>query len=515
MPPALPLDPGTILAQSAKAADLSEHALAIVAAVVAILCMLVVAVYLHQLGNRHARLLAHLESELIERQKAEEKLKASEGFYHSLVESLPAAILRKGLDGRFTFGNQKFYAAVGVHHPDQIEGKTDLDFFPQALARKFQADDRRVIETGQPFEAVEENVTPQGETIHVQVIKTPLTDTQGRITGVQAIFWDVTERKKAEEMLVSQNIRLQEMAASEREAHAAVMQAQSQLVQAEKLASLGLIVAGVAHEINNPVSFVTNNVAVLGRDFGELRDLIDLYKEADDLIASARSELADRIHDFCDRVDMPYTLSNIENLIARSRDGLKRIQQIVGHLRLFAHLDEGDVNEADLIEGIESTAAILIGYARKKSITLKMELTPIPTVSCNLAKVNQVVMNLLTNAIDASPEGGTVHVRTRPEAGGVRIEVADAGCGIEESVRARIFDPFFTTKPVGQGTGLGLSISYGIVKDHGGTIEVDSAPGQGACFVVHLPLRPPPRDPHRNPDSPSPRADNALADSPR
>ena len=128
----------------------------------------------------------------------------------------------------------------------------------------------------------------------MQVIKTPLHDAQGRVIGVQGIFWDVTERKRAEEQLLLQNIRLQEMAESERLAHAGLKQAQSQLVQSEKLASLGQIVAGVAHEINNPVAFVTNNVAVLGRDVGEMRDLIAFYEKADDLIATDRPDLSRR-----------------------------------------------------------------------------------------------------------------------------------------------------------------------------------------------------------------------------
>jgi signal transduction histidine kinase len=164
-------------------------------------------------------------------------------------------------------------------------------------------------------------------------------------------------------------------------------------------------------------------------------------------------------------------------------------------LRLFAHLDEGDVNDADLNDGIESTAAIIVGHARKKSITMTMDLSPLPPVTCNAARVNQVVMNLLTNAIDACDEGGTVTIRTMPdpEIEGVRLEVSDTGCGIDPSVRDRIFDPFFTTKPVGQGTGLGLSISYGIVKEHSGTIEVESNPGEGTRFLVRLPLRPAPR----------------------
>ena len=523
MPIALPFDPGWFLAQvspTVPPSDLKQYSLAILAAVIAILCMSIVAVYVHQLNDRHAKLLEHLENELAERRKAEEALRASEGFYHSLVESLPAAILRKDLEGRFTFGNQKFYAALDVHQPDQLVGKTDLDFFPRALANKYRSDDQRVIESGRVFETVEEHVTPQGETLHVQVIKTPLNDPQGRVIGVQGIFWDVSERVRAEEQLLAQNVRLQEMAESEREAHAKLKQAQSQLVQQEKLASLGQIVAGVAHEINNPVAFVTNNVAVLGRDVGELRDLVLRYQEADALIARELPQLAGRINEFRDRVDMGYTLANIEGLIHRSRDGLKRIQQIVGHLRLFAHLDEGDVNEADLNDGVESTAAIIVGHARKKSIVLEKDLAPLPPVTCNAAKINQVIMNLLTNAIDASPEGGKVTVRSRPdESGGVRIEVCDEGSGIDPAVRDRIFDPFFTTKPIGQGTGLGLSISYGIVKDHGGTIDVDSQPGRGACFVVRLPLRPPPKsrpqpaEEVRDDDDAPAAAESPLADT--
>ena len=378
---------------------------------------------------------------------------------------------------------------MGPEIADRFVGLTDLDLFPADLAKKYRADDLRVIASGQVLETVEEHVTRNGDRLFVQVIKTPLVDTESRVIGVQAIFWDVTERKRAEEQLVSQNVRLQEMAESERDAHAALKMAQSQLVQSEKLASLGQIVAGVAHEINNPVAFVTNNVAVLGRDVGEMRQLIALYEQAHDLIALHNPDLAASIEGLRDGVDMAYTLDNIDGLLARSRDGLRRIQQIVSHLRLFARLEEGEVNEADLNDGIESTAAIIVGHARKKQITMVRELTPLPPVICNAARVNQVIMNLLTNAIDACDEGGRVTIRTYSEVEGIRLEVTDTGCGMEPTVRDRIFDPFFTTKPIGQGTGLGLSISYGIVKEHGGSIEVDSAPGEGTRFIVRLPLR--------------------------
>jgi PAS domain S-box-containing protein len=371
-----------------------------------------------------------------------------------------------------------------------ILGKTDGDFFPAELAEKYRRDDAAILRDGTGLEAVEEHVTPDGQTRYVHVIKAPLHDPEGAIVGTQGIFWDVTASKQAEAQLRVQNVLLQEMARSERQAHEALKQAQSRMVQTAKLAGLGQMIAGVAHEINNPLSFVSNNVAVLQRDVGELRQLVLLYRQADDLLARERPELHGQARDLYERTDMDYTLENFDGLMHRTREGLRRIQQIVKDLRVFARLDESELNVVDLNEGIESTANIILGYAKKNRVQLVTELGPLPAVTCFAAKINQVVMNLLSNAIDACDEGGTVTIRTGAEPGGVRIEVADTGGGIPPAVRERIFDPFFTTKPIGVGTGLGLSISYGIVQDHGGKIEVESEPGQGSCFTVHLPLEP-------------------------
>jgi len=262
------------------------------------------------------------------------------------------------------------------------------------------------------------------------------------------------------------------------------------LVQSEKLAGLGQMVAGVAHEINNPLSFVVNNAAILDRDVGDLRGLLAFYEEADPLIAREVPGLAGRIAEFRDRVDMPFLLDNLGKLVKRTDDGLGRIQRVVKDLRLFARLDEGDIKEADLNAGVESTITIIRGNARREDVELVLDLGPIPPVTCYPAKINQVIMNLLSNAVDAVGQGGKVTVRTREEPGSVRIEVADNGPGIDAAIRDRIFDPFFTTKPVGQGTGLGLSISYGIIQEHGGSIEVESEPGKGTTFVVRLPVVP-------------------------
>jgi signal transduction histidine kinase len=287
------------------------------------------------------------------------------------------------------------------------------------------------------------------------------------------------------------NTQLQGSIESERKAHEALKQAQVQLVQTEKLASLGQMVAGVAHEINNPLAFVINNVAVLQRDLKAIGDLVRMYQEADSGLAAHQPELLARIRDFAEQIDLAYTLENFDKLLVRSRDGLKRIQQIVCDLRIFARLDESDLHAVDLNDGIRSTLHMLGNRADAKQVQLAADLAPLPLVACYPAKMNQVVLNLVANAIDASPAGQTVTVRTCPAANGVEIHIIDHGCGIDPAIRDKIFDPFFTTKPQGQGTGLGLSISHGTVKAHGGRIEVDSVPGQGAHFTVHLPLEPP------------------------
>jgi two-component system NtrC family sensor kinase len=464
--------------------------LALVAAVLAV--MAGAGVSLWRLRKRHTVLSTDLEIEVDERIRAVRALRETEVIYHSLVETLPQKILRKDLDGRFTFANQRFCSELGCNLKD-ILGKTDFDFFPRELAEKYRRDDRRVIESGQVLDVVEQHITPGGEKLYVQVMKTPLFGHEGKPIGIQGIFWDVSARIRAEEQLKEQNVVLQELAHSEHQAHEALKNAQSRLVQTEKLASLGQLVAGVAHEINNPLAFVGNNVAVLERDLRDLIGLIELYRQGEQAMGEKRPDLVQRVSDLDNRIDLKYSLENLPRLIDRTREGIRRIERIVKELRLFARVDEGDWNEVDLNPGIESSINMVKGYARKKGVRIAMELGALPTIRCRAARIHQVVVNLLTNAIDAcSEEGGvvTVHTETEPEAMGIRIDIQDNGCGIGSVIRERIFDPFFTTKPVGQGTGLGLSISYGIIHEHDGRIEVQSAPDQGSCFTVHLPVEP-------------------------
>ncbi len=274
-------------------------------------------------------------------------------------------------------------------------------------------------------------------------------------------------------------------------AHVELQQAQSRMMQQARMASLGQTAAGVAHEINNPLSFVTNNITLLKREVTGLQDVLLLYQQAEQTLAQYQRDLLGRISELAEEVDLPYVLENLSGLMERTQRGLLRIQKIVADLRDFAHLEEAEFKEADLNDGIGTTVRLMQTLAGVRQVSLESNLAPIPTISCFPAKINLVVQSLISNAIDATPEGGRVVIETRAIGGGIEIRVSDNGCGIAPAIADRIFDPFFTTKPIGKGTGLGLSISFGIVKDHGGSIDFKSLPGQGTQFTIFIPAAPP------------------------
>jgi len=274
----------------------------------------------------------------------------------------------------------------------------------------------------------------------------------------------------------------------------ALREAQAALVQTEKLASLGQLAAGMAHEINNPIAYVANNLAVLRRDVPAALHVLDKYRAGREQLRSVAPEIVTEAERLEADIDLPYIRASLPRLFERSLEGLKRVRDIVKNLRDFARLDEAEFKEADLNAALQATLEIASHEIKDKSIDLRTHFAELPPVLCHPGKINQVFLNVLLNAIQASQPGGTIEVQTRPDDtaadGGVVIEVRDSGCGIKPEHFSHIFDPFFTTKPVGQGTGLGLSVSYGIIRDHGGSIEVESEVGRGTLFRIRLPLRP-------------------------
>lgn len=274
----------------------------------------------------------------------------------------------------------------------------------------------------------------------------------------------IKDKKKIEEIVVQ---RTQEL-----------KQTHTQLVQAEKMSSLGQMVAGIAHEINNPISFVHNNLYIIKTDLEDICELLDKYQN--------NQESLEDIKSFAEEIDFEETLDELKDVIETSSTGIQRIRDIVLNLRNFARLDEGERKIVDLYEGIDNSLMIL-NHKIKKGITIEKNYQPIPHLFCEAGKLNQVFVNILNNASDAIEEQGVIRIEGYEENNYIVFIFSDTGCGIPKEHIEKIFEPFYTTKQVGDGTGLGLSIVYSIIKDHNGKITVESEPGKTE-FKIELPL---------------------------
>jgi len=267
--------------------------------------------------------------------------------------------------------------------------------------------------------------------------------------------------------------------------------AQTQLVDAEKMASLGQLTAGIAHEINNPINFVSSNIKPLRRDIEDIQDLIKKFEEV--IRQKNLTEQFDEVDKFKRQLDYDYLTHEIDVLLKGMADGAGRTVEIVKGLKSFSRLDESDLKYANINECIESTLIILSSTFRGRVSIIK-ELSTIPEVECFAGKLNQVFMNIINNAAQAvlsvhgNDDQGEVLIKTKSSGETVSIHIIDNGIGMTEEVKSKIFDPFFTTKKAGEGTGLGLSIVYSIIELHKGSIEVKSEVGKGSEFIIILPL---------------------------
>lgn len=286
------------------------------------------------------------------------------------------------------------------------------------------------------------------------------------------------ERNKANRELATTNEALNQTVSD-------LKATQDQLVQAEKMASLGQLTAGIAHEINNPINFVSANIQPLKDDLKDILDMVGTYEKViKDHVPKNEVESLQQLRENL-KIDM--TLKEVNELLRGMEEGAKRTSEIVKGLRNFSRLDQNVFLSANINESLES-CLILLNNSYKNRIKIERQFGDIPEVDCLPGQINQVFMNILSNAIQAIPAEGSIFVKTWQEDQKVKISIRDTGTGMTEEVQKKIFDPFFTTKGVGKGTGLGLSISFGIIQKHHGKIEVFSKPGEGTEFVITIPV---------------------------
>jgi len=291
---------------------------------------------------------------------------------------------------------------------------------------------------------------------------------------------EIEERVAAEDALKQRNAELETLTQK-------LAGAQNQLLQSEKLASVGQLAAGVAHEINNPIAFVRSNLNSLGTYVNDLISMLDAYGEVE-RESDGRDNIAKRkLEQFKSSINVNFLREDIPLLLKESSDGLTRVEKIVKDLKEFSHLDEAEWQYVDIHQALESTLNVAAHEIRSKADVVR-EYGDLPQIECLPAQINQVFLNLLINAAQAQEGRGTIIVRTGRNGEWIWVQIADNGKGIEPAHIRRIFDPFFTTKPVGVGPGLGLSVSYSIVQQHGGTIEVASEIGKGSTFTIRLPI---------------------------
>lgn len=432
----------------------------------------------NELQETHER----LRQEMGERANAEEQHRHISQLNKFILDAAGEGIFGLDKAGRITFVNPRAASLLGRSMSDLIgnhihEAMHVSPCMPIADHTQEECPIYVSLLLGEAREATDVFCNGGTKTYPVDYICTPMKK-NGEIVGAVVTFNDITDRKRIEEHLRAEQFEQKQLIVK-------LQDTQNQLLQSEKMASIGQLAAGVAHEINNPVGYVNSNLVSLHEYINDLCRVINFYEEHE---MQLPGQTRDQALVLKNEVGLSYLKGDIGKLMLECQEGIGRVKQIVQDLKDFSHMEKADWQWADLRQGLNSTLNIARNEIKYKAEVVK-EYEDIPLVECLPGQMNQVFMNLFVNAAQAINEKGVITIRSgRKGSSHVWVSVHDTGQGIKPEHLSKVFDPFFTTKPVGKGTGLGLSLSYSIVKKHQGQLTVESEVGKGTCFTVLLPI---------------------------
>ncbi len=448
------------------------------------------------------REIASVMHDITKKKILQRDLQQQRQYFNALMDSAPDHIYFKDLNSRFILINKATASLFKLARPEDAIGLGDGDFFEEPHVSNALAAEREIMRTGQGIQNVEEEENwPDGSVTWASTTKMPLYGEDGRISGTMGVSRNITKRKLAEVAILEKTKLLTELNADLKREMDGRRTLESQLLQAQKLESIGQLAAGVAHELNTPIQYVADNCRFLDDSFRGLNEMLRQYGSLLVEVKAGRpaQEAVAAIEELAATLDLAFLSSEVPNAIEQSIDGIDRVAQIVRAMKEFSHPGSREKAPVDLNHGIENTL-VVCRNEYKYLAQLETDFTlDLPPVYCLAGEINQAVLNLIVNAShaikDAHPDGGgIIRVSTHLDGEFVEIRVWDNGTGIPEAIQNRIFEPFFTTKEVGKGSGQGLALARNVaVHKHNGSLTFETQENEGTTFILRIPVGPEPQ----------------------